>query len=68
VQRQHFNSTAAKCSLRADADDVIERVLERTAGAIDAVAARLPLGFPQRVAETVFAGVERSAQQLGSMI
>lgn len=66
VQRRHFNSTAAKCFLRADAEDVIESVLERTSGAIEAVAARLPSGFPVRVAETVFAGIKRSAQQLGA--
>jgi serine/threonine-protein kinase HipA len=64
VQRRHFNSTAAKCFLRADAEDVIESVLERISGAIEAVAARLPSGFPARVAETVFAGIKRSAQQL----
>ncbi|MEV4782500.1 type II toxin-antitoxin system HipA family toxin [Burkholderia sp. LMU1-1-1.1] len=64
VQRRHFNSTAAKCFLRADAEDVIESVLARTSGAIEAVAARLPSGFPARVAETVFAGIKRSAQQL----
>jgi len=66
VQRRHFNSTAAKCFLRADAEDVIESVLARTSGAIEAVAARLPSGFPVRVAETVFAGIKRSAQQLGA--
>lgn len=64
VQRRHFNSTAAKCFLRADAEDIIERVLARTIGAIEAVAARLPPGFPERVAGTIFAGIERSAKQL----
>lgn len=67
VQRRHFNSTAARCFLRADAEDVIERVLARTRGAIDAVAARLPAGFPDRVATTIFAGVARSAEQLSAM-
>ena len=66
VQRRHFNSTAAKCFLRADAGDVIESVLARTSGAIEAVAARLPSGFPARVADAVFAGIKRSAQQLGA--
>lgn len=67
VQRRHFNSTAARCFLRADAEDVMEQVLARTTGAVEAVAARLPVGFPQQVAETIFAGVERSAKQLASM-
>jgi len=67
VQRRHFNSTAARCFLRADAEDVIERVLTRTTAAIEAVAARLPAEFPQRAAETIFAGVALSAQRLGEM-
>ncbi len=67
VQRRHFNSTATRCFLRADAEEVIERVLVRTAGAIEAVAARLPTGFPQRVADAIFAGVELSAQRLREM-
>lgn len=64
VQRRHFNSTAAKCFLRSDAEDIIEKVLARTQGAIEAVAARLPAGFPERVAGKIFAGIERSAKQL----
>ena len=64
VQRRHFNSTAAKCFLRADAEDVIERVLARAPGAIADVAARLPMGFPERIAAKIFAGIERSAKQL----
>jgi len=66
VQRRHFNSTATKCFLRADAEEVIESVLARTSGAIEAVAARLPSGFPDPVAETIFAGIKRSAQQLAA--
>jgi len=66
VQRRHFNSTAAKCFLRADAEEVIEGVLARTSGAIEAVAARLPSGFPDRVAKAIFGGIKRSAQQLAA--
>lgn len=67
VQRRHFNSTAARYFLRADAEDVIQRVLERTDGAIEAVAARLPAGFPERVAASIFNGIARSARLLGAM-
>ena len=67
VQRRHFNSTAVKCFLRGDGEDVIERVLARASGAIETVAARLPAGFPERVAATIFAGIERSARQLADM-
>ncbi|TFW30931.1 type II toxin-antitoxin system HipA family toxin [Duganella callida] len=64
VQRRHFNSTAARYFLRTDAEDIIERVLAKTRGAIEAVAARLSPGFPERVAATIFAGIERSAMHL----
>lgn len=64
VQRRHFNSTAAECFLRRDAEDIIDGVLARTCGAIEAVAARLPTGFPERIAATIFAGIERSARHL----
>lgn len=66
VQRRHFNSTAAKCFRRADAEEVIESVLARTSSAIEAVAARLPSGFPDRVVQTIFGGIKRSAQQLAA--
>lgn len=67
VQRRHFNSTAALYCLRADAEDVIEDVLARVPRAIDAVAGRLPTGFSDRVATTIFDGLVRSARLLASM-
>nr|GEU28429.1 hypothetical protein [Tanacetum cinerariifolium] len=67
AQRRHFNSTAARWFLRTDAEDVIERVLARTDGAIEAVAARLPAGFPQRVADAIFAGIVRHTKLLDGM-
>jgi serine/threonine-protein kinase HipA len=67
VQRRHFNSTAARCFHRPDAEDLIEQVLAATPRAIDAVAARLPSAFPPRVASSIFEGLERSAQALARM-
>ncbi|MET0320102.1 MAG: HipA domain-containing protein [Duganella sp.] len=67
VQCQHFNSMAARWFLGTDAEDVIERVLARTDGAIEAVAARLPAGFPQRVADAIFAGIVRHTKLLDDM-
>lgn len=64
VQRRHFNSTAAKCFQRPDAEDLIEQLLERTPTAIENVAKKLPLGFPAKVAESIFQGLRKSAEQL----
>jgi serine/threonine-protein kinase HipA len=67
VKRRHFNETAARCFLRADARPVIEHILARTPGAIDAVAKRLPAGFPESVASAIFEGLAKSAEQLEAM-
>jgi serine/threonine-protein kinase HipA len=57
VRRRHFSSTAAKCFLRGNAEDIIERLIARSPIAIDVVAARLPQGSPERVAATIFEGI-----------
>ena len=67
VQRRHFNGTAARCFQRPDAEDLIEQVLERTPAAIDNVARKLPGGFPEKVAQSIFQGLRRSAEQLDRM-
>ena len=67
VKRRHFNSTAAKCFQRPDAEDLIEQVLERTPAAIDNVARKLPGGFPEKVAQSIFQGLRRSAERLDRM-
>ncbi|MEK8025952.1 type II toxin-antitoxin system HipA family toxin [Pseudaquabacterium rugosum] len=65
VQRRHFNATAARFFQRDSAEDVIEDVLNSLEHAITAVTARLPAGYPERVATTVFKGLRRTAQLLG---
>lgn len=67
VQRRHFNSTAVRCFQRPDAEDLIGQVLERTPVAIDNVARKLPSGFPEKVAASIFQGLRRSAEQLDRM-
>jgi serine/threonine-protein kinase HipA len=67
IRRRHFNATAARCFLRSDAEDLIERVLARVPDAVDAVAARLPVGFPEKVAQSIFDGVRWSAAELARM-
>ena len=67
VQRRHFNSTAGKRFPPAAAEEVIELVQARTTAAVDVVAARLPAEFPQRIVDTIFAGIARNAEVLGDM-
>jgi serine/threonine-protein kinase HipA len=67
IQRRHFNATAAKWFNRADAEQVIEEVLERIPTAVDNMASKLPPYFPARVAQSIFDGLRTSAALLGRM-
>ncbi len=64
IQRRHFNATAAKYFQRDSAEDVIESVLNDLERAITAVTARLPAGYPEAVAMSIFAGLRRTAKLL----
>jgi serine/threonine-protein kinase HipA len=64
IQRRHFNATAARFFQRDSAEDVLEEVLQGLEPAIAAVTARLPAGYPERVATSVFKGLQRTAQLL----
>jgi len=66
IQRRHFNATAAKFFQRESAEDVIEEVLEHLERAIAAVTARLPAGYPEKVATAIFAGLRRTADLLAN--
>jgi serine/threonine-protein kinase HipA len=67
IQRRHFNSMAAKYFDRINAEDVIGRVLEATPRVIDTMANKLPKGFPNWIAESVFNGLRASAELLERM-
>jgi serine/threonine-protein kinase HipA len=67
IQRRHFNNMASKCFDRSDAEDVIQRVLETAPTAIEAMGRRLPEGFPDWIAASVFNGLRVSAELLERM-
>jgi serine/threonine-protein kinase HipA len=67
IQRRHFNAMAPKCGYGASAEPLIERLLQRAPGAIEEVNARLPAGFPQRVADAIFTGLQDAAGVLQQM-
>ena len=66
-QRRHFNSMAARCFDRVDAEGVIGRVLETTPIAIEVMESRMPKGFPDWIAKSVFKGLRQSAELLERM-
>jgi serine/threonine-protein kinase HipA len=67
IQRRHFNAMAPRCGYGESAEPLIEAILARVPQAIAEVQARLPAGFPQRVAESIFAGLQESARLLAQM-
>ncbi|KXU88743.1 toxin HipA [Paraburkholderia monticola] len=67
VQRRHFNAMALKCSYGADAEPLIQRLIEQTPGVIERVSAELPERFPGKVAERIFKGLQNSAARLETM-
>ncbi len=64
IHRRHFNETARKVGYGPDAEALIQEIVARTPQVIDDVAAALPLGFSQRVADTVLGGLSKAAQTL----
>lgn len=67
IQRRHFNSVAAKLGLGANAEDIIDEILQDTPHVIEKVQGMLREGFPEQVAESILQGVRKSAEKLKSM-
>ena len=67
IQRRHFNNMAGKCFNRISAEGVIGRVLEATPRVIESMTTKLPKGFPNWIAESVFNGLRATAGLLERM-
>ena len=67
VQRRHFNTMALRCSYGANAEPLIQRLIEQTPEVIARVSAELPERFPGKVAERIFKGLKNSAAKLDTM-
>ncbi len=67
IQRKHFNHLARKHFELRDAEDVICHVLDTVPLAIEKMKNKIPNGFPNWVAESVFNGLKNSAQLMGTM-
>jgi serine/threonine-protein kinase HipA len=67
IQRRHFNAMAVRCGLGADAENLIQGLVERTASVIAKVSRELPEGFPDEVARPILDQLYNSAQRLREM-
>ena len=68
IQRRHWNAVAKSNAMGSDFEAVIEDILARTPGVVDAIAARLPQGFPAKVAEPIFKGLLLQAKRLAGAV
>jgi len=66
IYPRHFYSVAAKLGLGGEIDAIIEEILVATPKIVSEVNAMLSSGFPQLVADTVFAGLETSAGEIAA--
>jgi serine/threonine-protein kinase HipA len=67
IQRRHFDAMAARCGYGRDAEPIIGRIVERTDAVIGQVSSRLPAGFTQQVADSIFAGLKATVVKLQSV-
>jgi len=64
IQPRHFYSAAKKLGLAGEVDSIIEEILVATPKVLSSVGARLPAGFPQNVADSIFTGLTESANKI----
>lgn len=67
IERRHFNAMAARSGYGKDAEPIIRKLLEATPGVIQQVRDHVPKGFPERVANRIFEGLQGAARHLGAM-
>lgn len=64
IQRRHWSVVAKRNAMGGDFEAVIEDILAKTPGVVDAVRTRLPQGFPELVAGPIFEGLLLQAKRL----
>jgi serine/threonine-protein kinase HipA len=66
IYRSHFDEMARQCFYGENANRIIMSIVDKTPRVIAEVGASLPPGFPSRVVETVFRGLQRSSDALAA--
>lgn len=67
IHRRHFNATAQLCGVGKDMEPILDDVIGRVPKAIEAVAAKLPRGFPEKLFASVSCGLTKAASELQAM-
>lgn len=64
IQRRHWNEVAKINGVGESFESVIQRFIAQAPIAIEAVAKKLPAGFPQVVSDAIFAGIRAQVERL----
>lgn len=64
IQRRHWSAVAKRNAMGVDFEQHIQRFIDVTPQALDAAAAQLPRGFPAKVSDAIFEGVEAQVRRL----
>ena len=64
IQRRHWNEVAKNNGMGEDFETVIQQFISRAPVAIEAVAKRIPRGFPHVVCDSIFEGVRSQVKRL----
>jgi serine/threonine-protein kinase HipA len=67
IQRRHFNAMARKCGHGENAEPLIQGLLQRVPSVLAEVNAKLPPGFPQKLADSILGGLQDAARRLEGM-
>ncbi len=57
-------TTASKCRAQGDIEKILQELIEATPKMIETVSSELPNGFPSRVSEPIFEGIQRAVERL----
>jgi len=66
IQRRHWNAVAKANGMGEDFEPVIRQFIANAGRAVQAVAARLPAGFPPAISESIFNGLLTQVRRLES--
>ena len=66
IQRRHWNAVAKNNAMGLDFESVIQRFIEATPTIIETVSAQVPTGFPLRICDAIFEGINVQVGHLSS--
>ena len=64
IQRRHWSEVAKVNGMGENFEPVIQQFMRQALVAIEAVARRIPSGFPQVVSDTIFGGIRAQVKRL----